>query len=357
MNRNYHNSRGLSTHDRNSIPRWRTVFIGLVLVVVIRSAGQPYPVQAAPPGATELKFMMLANKEKPGQICTGELVHINVLVYRYKLVGGVSGSPDTVTGVTVNGWSNNPNIGQISPRKNTTIWSSSIYSGAADFVFRAENPGNTVITFDATVATPGWFGTNWGGGSKTVTTSVDVQVIPCKYKIEAVGQWHEASDGAYYSITSVTEQTVITADADGHYTGSASVNWAGTGRTGNGCEISFQADSGLAHYAGEVDESGQLVLKQTYEPVKASDSYDCGNESGWAKGLVSSDPISLHIPGPGGVFTPSHVLNLDWWVPMSGSITFVVIPEEDAAVSLSSGDQQASWDNFSNLFGALLALH
>jgi hypothetical protein len=126
MFRNFNNSKGLSTHARNRYPRWRIVFIALLLALVIRSAGQTYPVQAAPPGATELKFMMLANKERPGQICIGELVHINVLVYRYKLVGGVSGSPDTVTGITVDGWSHNPNIGQISPRKNMTIWASTL---------------------------------------------------------------------------------------------------------------------------------------------------------------------------------------------------------------------------------------
>ena len=201
---NSRNSKGSSTKTG----RWRTLILGLVLALAIGNVRQTPLAQASPANATELRFYMLANKEKPGYICMGELMHINVLVHRYKLINGVSEAPETVTGVTVNGWSHNPNIGQISPRKNTTIWSSSIYPGAADFIFTAENSGQTTITFEASVGT-GWFGTSWGGGSKTVTTRVDVEVIPCKFKIEAISHWNNNVGGIYLATMDETEITYI----------------------------------------------------------------------------------------------------------------------------------------------------
>lgn len=166
MNRNSHNSRASSANTGISTLRWRTVFIALALALIVGSAGQTPSAQAAPAGATELRFFMIANKEGASKpVCIGELVTLQVLVYRYKVINGVSEAPDAVTGVKVTGRVDNPNIGQISPEQNTTILASSIYPGAADFVFHAKNPGETTITFVGTVGT-GWFGTNWGGWFK-----------------------------------------------------------------------------------------------------------------------------------------------------------------------------------------------
>lgn len=341
------------------VSRWRSIFTSLVVVLMIGNTGQISTVQAAPADITELRFFMIANKKGASKpVCIGERVPIQVLVYRLKLVDGVSQAPEVVTGASVNGVVENPNIGQISPTQNTTQWAgSSIYPGAADFVFTAENAGETIIRFAGIVATPGWFGTNWKGGAKSFTAEVAVRVIPCKFKVEAIAEWYEASDGAYYSIAAASDEAVVTADADNHYTGSANVHWVGSGQTADPCGFPVQIASGQVQYTGELDESGQLVINQTYEPVENSWTYACGNVSGSGKGLFTSDSISVSMPASGGASTLPHVLNVVWWIPMSGSVTIVVTPMEDKAVAFTPGNHkhQASWDGFLSLFGVLFS--
>ena len=283
-------------------------------------------------------------------------MHINVLVYRLKLINGVSEAPEAITGISVIGVVDNPNIGQISPGENTTIWASAIYPGAADFVFTAEKPGETIVAFSGMIVNSGWFGTNWGGSSQIVSDQVNVKVIPCKFKVETFGQWYEASDGASYSIAAVSDEAMVTADADGHYTGSASVNWIGTGYV-EGCVFPVQISSGQIHYTGEINESGQLVMNQTYEPVENSWNYVCGNGTGSGKGLFTSDSIIVSISSSGGVTTMPHMIDVIWWIPMSGSVTNVITPEEDTAVAFNPASQETSWNDILNLLGVSLVLH
>jgi hypothetical protein len=153
----------------------------------------------------------------------------------------------------------------------------------------------------------------------------------------------------------VADEAMVTADADGHYTGSASVNWVGTGS--GDCVFPVQISSGQIHYTGEINESGQLVMNQTYEPVENSWNYVCGNHSGWGKGLFTSDSISVSISSSGGVATMPHVLNVIWWIPMSGSVTTVIKPEEEEAVAFNPGSHETSWNDILTLLGFSLVLH
>jgi hypothetical protein len=114
-----------------------------------------------------------------------------------------------------------------------------------------------------------------------------------------------------------------------------------------------------------MDESGQLVMNKSYEPVDASDSYDCGNESGWAKGLATSEPLHISMSASGGVLTRTHALTLDWYIPISGLVTIIVVPVDDEAVAFNPNSRAAlsrsSWwatftDNFPWPSSVLLTL-
>ena len=141
-----------SLNQRNLVLRWNSIMLTLVLALIISTVNPAPAVQAAPSWSTELHFSMLASKNggsKP--VCVGELVTIEVLVLRLKVVNGVSEAPEAITGISVNGVVVNTDIGQISPPENTTHWASVIYPGAADFVFTAEKPGETIVAFSGMI--------------------------------------------------------------------------------------------------------------------------------------------------------------------------------------------------------------
>jgi hypothetical protein len=322
-------SRRIFMHHQYRVAKeWRSVvgmlFAALIIALTIGSAGQTPPVQAAPAGATELGFFMIANKERVSEpLCIGELSTVQVLVYRLKVINGVDEAPDAVTGVSVDGYSKNPNVGQISPRKNTNMWASTIYPGAADFVFTAEQEGQTAIVFDATIVTPGWFGTNWQGGSKAVSASVDVQVIPCRFKVNIVSTF------AAQSVKLVaTMDGVLKVVSAGQFTGSATVNWARAYTLGaRDCSGLIDIASSQANLTGKLDGNGRLAVEVTYLPAALTHSITCGG-SRTIHAVVIPDPLKLTVPATGGLSTQSQGLSEPTYYAMRGSASIVVVPEK-----------------------------
>ena len=299
------------------------IFKVLMLVIILVSSNQQLPVQAAPVKATDLSYFMLVNKEGASKpICLGEITPIKVLVYRGKTVNGVSQAPETITGVKVNGWSHNPNVGQISPRQNITLLASD-FPGAAEFVFYAENVGETTITFEATIVTPGWFGTNWGGGSKTVTGFVEVKVIPCKFKVEVTSNWNNNVRGKYIA---TMDELIITADSNGQYDGSANVDWIGTFMMDT-CPKEYTIPTGQTDLTGEFSDTGQLTLDLTFLTASVTHNGACGNLSGWDNFEVSQDPLHINVPSSGGAFVLPQLLTGSGEMGIfDGSVAIVVTP-------------------------------
>jgi hypothetical protein len=361
-----YNSKRSSLNAGNPAQRWRSVILALALVLIIGTVNPTPSAQAAPAGSTELSFFMLANKEggsKP--VCVGELVTIEVLVLRLKVVNGVSEAPEAITGISVNGVVDNPNIGQISPSENTTIWASAIYPGAADFVFTAEKPGETIVAFSGMIVHPGWFGTNWGGSSQIVSDQVSVKVIPCKFKVEATSRWNNNVGGIYLAMM---DEIVLRADAEGRYSGSANVNWIGTFMM-DSCPKEYTIPSGQAKLTGELNDSGQLIATLTYQPVAVTFNGACGNLSGWDDFQVSQDPLRFSVPASGGVFAlPQFLIGSREMGIFDGSVAIVVIPQEDETTAFNPSNRVMDngfpstwaamfWDNFPWLYGTMLAVH
>lgn len=347
MFRNSHNSRGSSTHARNPVPRWRSVFIALVLALTIGSAGQTPLAQAAPAsaGPNDIKFALEVFPETLPTICVNQKLYLYVSVSKtifkvindqpYEIPGNV-GSPYASGSVT------GANIGTLKQQLG--------FAGDEDpvnitsFIFTGKKPGTTTLKFTAAIRNS-WIGANEEiiGSSVKLERVVTVKVRNCKFKVETFGQWNDPG-GSPEWFTAVSKEAVVTADADGHFSGSASVNWAGRIDVPPCGYSAHQIASGQANYSGEMDESGQLMMNQTYEPVEASYSYACRGGGGSGEGLFTSDSISVSMPASGGVSTLDHVLHMDWMLPagVPGSVTIIVIPVEDEAVAFNA-DQPLSW--------------
>ncbi len=355
-----------SLNQRNLVLRWNSIMLTLVLALIISTVNPAPAVQAAPSWSTELHFSMLASKNggsKP--VCVGELVTIEVLVLRLKVVNGVSEAPEAITGISVNGVVVNTDIGQISPPENTTHWASVIYPGAADFVFTAEKPGETIVAFSGMIVHPGWFGTNWGGSSQIVSDQVDVRVIPCKYKIKATSRWNNNVGGTYLAMMDETE---FRADAEGRYLGSANVNWIGTFMM-DSCPKEYTIPSGQTDLTGEVNDNGQLLATLTYQPVAVTFKGACGNLSGWDNFQVSQDPLRFSLPPSGGSFALQQFLIGSGEMGIfDGSVSIVVIPQEDETAAFNPGNRVGDngfpstwaamlWDNLPWLYDTMLVVH
>ena len=346
------------------LPRWRRVFIALMVALSIGSGGQLPRVQAAPAGATELRFFMIANKEGASKpVCIGEAVTLQVLVYRMKVINGVSQAPDAVTGVYVTGVVANPNIGQISPEQNTTILASAIYPGAADFVFHAKSPGETTITFVGTVGT-GWFGTSWGGSSEALIADVNVRVVPCKFKVKAIQQAIIAG-GGNFNIVAMIDEAEMKSDEQGHFTGTTPVNWVGAASNVGICSVSINvAATTQADLTGDMDESGQLTGNLSIEAPDTMVTATCVGVSNTSPMSLSADPLIFSVPSSGGVVTVAQGFVFET-ANMPGSAVIVVIPVEDEAAAFSPDSRAALppfewwarlWDNFPWLYNPVLAL-
>jgi len=343
-----------TTYQENRGLRGHTAFIALLLALVVGSASQAAPAQAAPARDTDIVFSFISLKTlRP--VCVGDKEEIHVSLhrklepsdpnYRGDLLGGTW---QAVPGISIKAAVVEASIGQISPTQNTTNW-----SGNSNFVFLAENPGETIIRFEGTVVTPNWFGTNEGGDTQSGIINHPIKVINCKFNVTTIGDWN---DPLSYSSTAVSNEAVVTADADGQFSGSASVNWVGFGWSGQvagRCGFPMQIASGQANYTGQMDESGQLVLNQTFEPVEGSYSYVCPDmSSGWGHGLFTSEPLVISMPASGGVSTLANVLRLKWFGQIAGSVTTVVIPVEDeAAAKLNNQKAVSPW-----MLGGLVGL-
>jgi hypothetical protein len=304
---------------------WRSavgrIGVAFIIALSVASTGQTAPAQAAPAGATELGFFLVANKQGGSKsLCVGELSTLQVLVYRQKVVDGVSQAPDVVTGVRVNGVVTNPSIGKISPERNMTILASSIYPGAADFVFTAARPGATAVVFEATVVTPGWFGTNWGGGSRKVSAHVDVQVIACKFKVTTKSLLKETVLGtspAYIHFEASSTEAELVADEQGNYTGSTKVDWVSTidarrfDVPGGSviCAEKVTTMPSQVDWAGTLNDQGYLALTGTFPPTTSLVKGTCGPAPISDQGSVTPDPLNVLVPfSTGGASTLSQVL-------------------------------------------------
>ena len=217
MNRNSHNSRGSSTHGRNQNPRWRTVFIALVLALAIGSAGQPPLAQAAPSPQQGFGYRLRAINLSGGDfICVGDRVKLNVRVTR-----GFENQQNIqdVTGVLVTASTSNASIGQLDQVEANTGYIAD-FPGIVNFKFTAKKAGTTTISFEGTINHT-WLGI--AIGTYTRTDQVVLTVEECQYRVSGFSDF--SVEGSV--VVAVFNDAVMRLGSDGLYTGTATVEWVG----------------------------------------------------------------------------------------------------------------------------------
>jgi hypothetical protein len=364
MFRNFHNSRGSSTsHARNQSAQWRTVLIALVLALAIGSAGQTPRAQAAPDNPADIYFEVWAFPKNPPPLCINQELKIYVSVNKgiVKIINDKAFDlpRGNVPGVQVRGSMTNA-IGTLSSVDDELA---NLVGGNADFLFTAKKAGKTILTFNADVEGR-WTGsvklTLLGRTIPAKKAEIPVTVRNCKFKVTTIGQWHVPGPASISVVAISDDAEVRSADAQGPFTGSTTVNWTVTSGQVGDCLPQSVTASSQVDWTGNMDDNNLLVLDANYQTAGISLPVFCvGSDGGVAEGStpvqLTPDPLQVSVLSDGAVFEQPQVLQGPEAMP--GYATIIVVPEEDEAVSFIPGDHEAGWGDFSTLLGALLALH
>jgi hypothetical protein len=308
MFRNSHIPRGLSVNAKNSIPRWRRVFMALVLAIIVGSAGQPLPAQAAPASKTDYAYFVFASLDRGNAtICVGDNVTISVSAERMLVEGVEFKNKQKMTGMWVEGAVVNPSIGTFITARKLIVWDSDRPNSAV-LTFRADKPGKTTLTAKADINYYRTQSGEWVNGPARIAESnpVDVTVEVCNYKVKALSVWDD------FGLTHVAmiDQAGMTADSPGHYKGTATVNWVITeDHPQAGCPPAVVTATSQADLTGDMDKDGQqLVVDVAYQLVEATwftFLEDCTTKSSADQMPYTPAPLTFSVPASGG----GHYLN------------------------------------------------
>lgn len=326
MFRNPHNLRGSSAHAVNPAPRWRMVFIALVLALSIGSAGQTPEALAAPAADESIWFGLTV--EQVGvehTICVGDDVKIRVEVLRrvgeegnfslesgignYELIGG----PGAIVKASADG------RGSVSPPSNTTD-ERNVPPGAVYFTFHAEDVGLAVVYFEATINMKKLLGfTSYSAAGSTVKNKVIFQVEDCKYRVSVTTTWRLPGEANLVFAAQINFAGMVQ-DAEDHYTGTAQVDWRIlSGQVGDcsGTETGYsQADAN-----GQLVDPDKIIVDVAYQVATYAGMVNCGAAGGNMDLKMTPAAITSTFPAAGGAKTLRTVLH---GPEAGGTATFIV---------------------------------
>ncbi len=323
MNRNSHNLRGSSV---NPTPRWRSVFIVLLLVFVIGSAGPASTAQAAPAGAT-YRFTMRADRSKStNALCVGEQVNVYVSVGRTTMIFGITVQSGAVT-AEVTPMVANSDIVTISPASNSTGWDID-NAGTAKFVLTAQKPGETAVAFTGRVAHQ-WLGTRIADRIDIAEDGFAVRVINCKYKVKVISDWFiSQGTGGSIALVAVINGATLTADSEGNYTGSTTALWIPNIVLPPECTHTDTIPPSPAKLTGSLNEHGDLTVKIIFDAATLTEVGACLTEDINTTNAMTPDPLILTVPGAGGTWSGTQLLQSPSGA-IAGQVTVIVIPVEE----------------------------
>ena len=288
-------------HVGNSLPRWRTVLIALLLALTIGSVGQAPSVQAAPAGDTSVTFSLTAYRASEQRyICIEDdvLIYADVRSGASTIPAGQSEGNDelaTLTtalpGIRIQASVGDPSIGSIAPPEKDTGWAGG-RPGVAPFVFHAKTPGRTTITFEAKIPTQWYFGMVYR--QDIVTDTVELTVVECQYKVTVISTFRAG-------MTSVGEmdERKITLDKDGRFEGGAHVFWTTSALCGINSPISMSVADVAAKLVG-----ADLKVDVTFQPSSSIGGGTCGVSVTTANTIERTlSPLTITVPSWGGAAT------------------------------------------------------
>lgn len=322
---------------------WRARFLPLCLALALGPAALAAPVVAAP-AADAVKFAMeVAPRSgllKP--LCMGQTQPFYVSVTRttQKSIGDqIFDFTALVLGVTVFGAADDPQVGSL------TLTSGRYTGGAAlstfqtvEFLFKAKKAGTTTLRFTGKVdwhwlpgATDAAVQASPDGYRVPLETVVTVKVKACRVKASAVHRW--SGPGAL--LIGTMEETYLTANEDGHYTGAGTLNWVASTVVPECVSTDTFAPSPV-ELSGDMDDSGQIAVTLTYEPAVDSATIRCEapgrgiyEDRSWTV-LASPDPLNVQVSSFGGVTQPAQVL-VGEQSSSTGTAVVIVLPVDDDA--------------------------
>jgi hypothetical protein len=311
-------------------PRWRNVLFALLLAFVMGNAGRPPLAQA---DGEKIGYVVFATTDRPGPICLGRYANILALVkadiFRKGETPGTTSSPGYWSFQWVNGTVQDPDIGTLVPERSRASLLGDNPT-MAHFYFTARKVGTTTLSFKADIpasSTSVEF-------TNTASQPMRVTVIPCKFMVSSITTFPgNDNPGAYQqsdpAIVVRMDQAEVTADANGQFTGSATLHWIGTTSTtvepGGSCTIAEKfAVTTQASISGDI-LAGQLTLDVTYkEPGVASHNESCGGASlPMVEKPYRLSQVRISLPASGGVTPLTQTQDQDSRLSTG---VFVVIP-------------------------------
>lgn len=315
-----HNLKGSSTHARNAVPRWRSIFIALVVALGMGAAAQPPPLK-------NVRFYLDVVAPKY-TLCIGETVTYTMRVYR-QFTSPPPGwtdknlpDPSAVAGVRLEALSSDNSVGTFKNNKAYkalgTTGFGDVNVETAEFVFTAgKKPGKANLYFEGAVS---GYEINTG----YVTTTIPVKVVRCKYRVSTNSYWFYAGQ---YGTAYVYEfmNATLSGPAEGALTGNTRALWVGVNRIPQ-YGSTVNVNGGNVTLTGRRFESGDLEVTIDFGTITETEK-NCG-EPGCGGGDFSYSLILKGtFPEAGGSRKVSQPLNTISG-PMPGTTSITVTPLE-----------------------------
>jgi len=288
---------------------------------------------------TLVNFSLYAAPEGPLKICVGESVKFYVSVKRtideYKSSKFSTPKEDDVTAANVEGEVLDTKIGKISPASRETNFKTGD-SPNAIFTFRAIKKGETDIVFK-TVINTFWIGKN--GPTETLDKDykvnkqfVKVTVKQCKFKVSVNSKWSIPGEANLSYVAEVNEAKV-TGDEQGHFTGSAKVNWTSNAGGVENCSGTSTVEPSPVNITGDMNQNDEIELTFTFQSAQNTIAAKCGDASGSTKISLTPDSLKLAVTSDGGASSQSQALRGPETI--SGTAFIDIVPDDEGAVAFS----------------------
>jgi hypothetical protein len=309
-----------------SARRWPVVLVALLLEVVIGVPTQGPAAHAAVAGET-YTYSIAAVDHPRSTLCVGEKVRYTVKVLARPTTGGspVIEVPGVKVDASVIG--GGAFVGTTGSGVNGTETGVDIDDPIGiQFSFKAgTKPGNTRLIFAATVKGDGI-------DNGQVSVSVPVRVIECRFLVTEYTSFPpnpiENPSIPYPRIIASTDIVLLTADINGHFTGSGGVRWIGSTLAGGGVSVTetFPSRSHV-DITGEMSQDGKLSLKFVYQIATSNsvETVDGVTQSGFGLPYLL-DPLEVTVDPHNSVTRKPHGYGLPGFL---GKASIIVLTEKE----------------------------
>lgn len=272
----------------------------LLLFATVAGSAQLISTPSAAAGVTYRYYMDVVSPRTT--LCLGEKVRYKVVVNR--TADGDTDGPVPVSGVKVEAYADNAAIGTFAGQSkggsvfvSTELDFSTPFS--AEFTFTAgKKAGSSTLQFQGLVSYVSPLGHGY------VSFAVPIKLITCKYMVSTFVRFPPNGtynpDAVEPPIVAKMKPTLLTADADGNFTGSGMLHWKSASFK-SGCTVSqrFGPDTSVSLSGKLFDD--HLEVRMIYEPGTGPLTVSCGGVSvAGASGPIQLDQLDVEMSPKGG---------------------------------------------------------